>query len=275
MNNLMGHFGLELKEKDAAYSAPASSSVETLNALEDSRRHSRRLRRALDARNHDLEFLAALPDHAIAPALRLLKSSKGQLRQDIFALVETDFMREGYFVEFGAASGMKLSNTYLLEKEFGWKGILAEPSVEWHEELRANRGTAIIETDCVWSKTGEELQFTSAAELSTVTKFVGDDHHAATRSKGTMYKVRTVSLVDMLKRHNAPQTIDFLSIDTEGSEFEILNAFDFDAYKFRVICCEHNRTPQRERIYGLLTSKGYQRKLDSVSRFDDWYVSAG
>jgi hypothetical protein len=53
----------------------------------------------------------------------LLRSSKAQLRQDIFVLNELNFKRDGYFVEFGATNGVDLSNTYLLEKGYNWKGI--------------------------------------------------------------------------------------------------------------------------------------------------------
>ena len=56
---------------------------------------------------------------------------------------------------------------------------------------------------------------------------------------------------------------------------EILKAFDFDKYKFRVITCEHNFTPMREKIYRLLTNKGYQRKSTNISRVDDWYIFGG
>ena len=54
---------------------------------------------------------------------------KSQINQDIFVLYTLDWKREGYFVEFGATNGIDLSNTYLLEKNFGWKGILSEPNL--------------------------------------------------------------------------------------------------------------------------------------------------
>ena len=41
---------------------------------------------------------------------------KSQLGQEIFALIENDFKRDGYFIEFGATDGLELSNTHLLEK---------------------------------------------------------------------------------------------------------------------------------------------------------------
>jgi hypothetical protein len=78
--------------------------------------------------------------------------------------------------------------------------------------------------------------------------------------------------MDLLTKYDAPQVIDYLSIDTEGSELDILSNFDFDYYKFKVITVEHNFTEQREKINQLLTSKGYKQVLREISAFDDWYV---
>ena len=60
--------------------------------------------------------------------LDCLLKINSQLRQDLFVLNELDFKENGYFVEFGATDGIKLSNSYLLEKSFNWNGILAEPA---------------------------------------------------------------------------------------------------------------------------------------------------
>ena len=68
----------------------------------------------------------------------------------------------------------------------------------------------------------------------------------------------------MLIKYNAPKLIDYLSIDTEGSEFEILKNFDFNNFKFRVITCEHNFSDNREKIYKLLTDNGYIRKFVKI-----------
>jgi len=204
----------------------------------------------------------------------MLARSKAQLKQDIFVLAELKFKRDGYFVEFGATNGVDLSNTYLLEKDLNWTGILAEPAWIWQDDLVKNRNCH-ISFDCVWSKSNELLSFNQVvghAELSTINSFSDSDMHKQTREASDTYEVNTISLLDLLKKYNAPKEIDYLSIDTEGSEFDILNAFDFDQYKIKVITCEHNFTPMREEIYKLLTSKGYTRKYTEFSRFDDWYV---
>ena len=228
-----------------------------------------------ESRSHfDLTLIKALASSNIEEIITQLKESKSQLRQDLFVLSELKFLKEGFFVEFGATNGFNLSNSWLLEKEYSWKGILVEPGRIWHKELHKNRPKAVIDKSCVWKESGAILKFneTSSAELSTISDHSWDDLHGASRKHGKEYDVNTISLNDLLKKHNAPEHINYLSIDTEGSEFEILNALDFNKYSFDVITCEHNHTAQRKKIYNLLTSNGYVRRLEEISDFDDWYT---
>ena len=215
--------------------------------------------------------------HALTPQLLpLLKDSRAQFRQDLFVMGELGFKQGGYFVEFGATNGVDLSNTYLLEQEFAWTGILAEPARCWHEPLRANRACA-VDTHCVWSHTGLHLGFVEVmevAELSTLRSLSALDMHAPVRECHQSYEVETIALNDLLKQYQAPARMDYLSIDTEGSELQILQHLDFDRYRFNIITCEHNFTPAREQIHALLTQRGYVRKYKEVSKVDDWYVSA-
>ena len=223
----------------------------------------------------DIEFLRSLPEESLFQALAALPYSQSQMRQDLFALSECAFRRAGFFVEFGATDGKAISNSWLLEKKYGWNGILAEPGRCWHDQLK-NERTAKLDFDCVWNKTGEILDFAEAmdARLSTLTSHASADAHASARRRSENYKVRTISLNDLLIRHDAPNHIDYLSIDTEGTEYEILSALDFDRFRFSVITCEHNFTPNRDRIHSLLTANGYRRKSEEVSHCDDWYILA-
>ena len=202
-----------------------------------------------------------------------LSKSKSQLGQDLLALMYSGCKHGGFFVEFGATNGKDLSNTYMLEKDFGWKGILAEPAKSWHSELKSNRN-CVIETDCVWKESNVKLLFNevSSLELSTIDLFSSEDLHFDSRKSGKKYFVNTLSLNDLLRKHEAPYVIDYLSIDTEGSEYEILSNFNFDQHQVNFISCEHNFTSTREQIHLLLRSKGYTRVLIDVSNFDDWYV---
>ena len=195
---------------------------------------------------------------------------KSQLRQDLLVLSELNFKKNGFFVEFGSTNGVELSNTFLLEKNFDWKGILAEPAKIYHEELEKNR-SAFIEKSCVWRTSGETFTFNEVGVLSTLENFTSIDLYKDLRKDGIRYDTKTISLLDLLEKYNAPKTIDYLSIDTEGSEYDILSSFDFSKYKFKIITCEHNFTEQREKIFKLLTNKGYQRKYTDISYVDDWY----
>jgi FkbM family methyltransferase len=201
--------------------------------------------------------------------------STAQILQDILVLDFFSYKENGFYVEFGATNGLDLSNTYILEKHFNWSGILAEPAKKWHKDLNINRNCK-IETDCVWSTTGDTLQFVEAksAELSTVSEFENSDIHAKVRIKRKKYNVRTISLMDLLIRHMAPKRIEYLSIDTEGSEYEILKNFDFSKYLIGVITCEHNFGTNREKIRVLLESNGFLQINREISQFDDWYVNS-
>ena len=104
---------------------------------------------------------------------RKVSISKSQILQDIFALNELDYKRNGYFVDFGATDGKEFSNTYLLEKEYNWTGILCEPSKGWHKSLEINRPNVIKDYRCVWSKSGEKIRFKECDTntLSTIEGF--------------------------------------------------------------------------------------------------------
>jgi FkbM family methyltransferase len=206
---------------------------------------------------------------------KLLTHSKSQLGQDILALSAKGLDSPGYFVEFGAADGVALSNSYILEKPFGWKGILCEPSKSWQKALIQNR-SCVIDTRCVYSVSETKISFSEnyVGELSSITNFAQPNSSGILKRTTSSYEVETVSLVDLLRDHDAPRFIDFLSIDTEGSEFDILQSFDFNSYRFGVICVEHNYTDSRQKIRGLLLANGYRQVHEDLSDFDDWYVQA-
>jgi len=126
----------------------------------------------------------------------------------------------------------------------------------------------------VWKNSGSKLIFIEASnnELSTIKEYFKFDFHV--RKKDKQYTVDTISLNDLLKKYNAPDITDYLSIDTEGTEFDILNNFNFNSYKFRVITCEHNYSSNRDKIFSLLSSNGYKRIMTNISQFDDWYINS-
>jgi FkbM family methyltransferase len=198
-----------------------------------------------------------------------------QLQQDLVAeyIARLTHSPDRFFVEFGASDGVTYSNSYILERHFGWSGILAEPGKNWHEYLSKNR-TAILSKDCVWRATGEILQFAESknGEYSTIRDYISKDSHSLERKDSKIYEVKTVSLDDLLSRHEAPKHINYMSIDTEGSEYEILSNFCINKFEIDFVSIEHNYTANRELIHEFMSENGFVRILEEMSAWDDWYV---
>jgi FkbM family methyltransferase len=173
-------------------------------------------------------------------------------------------------VEFGACDGLIYSNSYALESIYGWSGLLAEPANVYQDALRINRRCE-IESRCLWRSSGEFISFLedSEGEYSSV---LGKSGIRNSKIKNIPYEVETITLIDMLISHKAPKKITFLSIDTEGSEWEIIKDFDFSQYQFSYLSIEHNFSENRSKIFHRLKANGYFRVLRDVSAFDDWYL---
>ena len=198
--------------------------------------------------------------------------SRSQLGQDLWVLEQLGWKQGGYFVEFGATDGVLLSNSWLLEKHFGWRGICAEPNPMLFQRLQQNRSCSLSPA-CVYRSSGERMQFVLADAYGGLEQLGQDDQHVYKRNAyaavGDLIEVTTTSLMDLLDQHGAPAVIDYLSIDTEGSELAILEGIDWSRYQFRSITVEHNFTEQRQGIQQLLEAQGYQRR---EAKWDDWYV---
>ncbi len=201
----------------------------------------------------------------------LEKRAVSQLGQDIWVLKKTGFKKNGFFVEFGATDGFLLSNSWLLEKEFAWQGICAEPNPKFYEKLKINRNCHVSPA-CITGQTGKKIEFIFADAYGGSQEYADDDQHsdkrAAYRAAGHVETLTGISLNDFLEQHKAPREIDYLSIDTEGSEFEILEHFPLDKWIIRLLTVEHNFTQRRSDIRTLLEGYGYQC---IEQKWDDWF----
>ena len=168
----------------------------------------------------------------------------------------------------------------MLESHFGWTGILAEPSPQWHYELKKNRPNTEILTECIWKSSGEKLDFfvSDIGVLSTLSDFKESDissmpGNTKRRVKnGKTIKVDTISINDVMEKNFNGQAPSYISIDTEGSEYEILKSFDFEKYQPVVFTIEHNFTNLQDKIDNLMISKGYVRVFRKITAFDAWYI---
>lgn len=201
----------------------------------------------------------------------LSKRATSQIGQELWVLKMTSYKRGGFFVEFGATNGILLSNSYILEREFGWRGICAEPNPHSFKVLQENRA-CILSPSCIGATTGEEVEFIFADVYGGMARDADCDTHKdkrdAYRDAGEVAILTTISLNDFLEFHQAPKTIDYISIDTEGSEYSILENFPFQNWDVQMWTIEHNFTEQREKIRVLMEANGYHRQQ---AQWDDWY----
>ena len=205
-------------------------------------------------------------------AIRQLEISRGQLFQDVAASYFSGQKRDGFFLEVGTGDGETLSNTHMLEKHFGWRGILFEPDRRFHRSIESSR-SAILDTRPAFSSDDTAVQFlevSRAGELSTL----GDFKRVDGRHRfGSYYSAQTVTLTSALEQHRAPSHIDYVSIDTEGSELEVLKGFDLATYNVRFMTIEHNFVAgRRDAIAQYLLPYGYREVCSELSHQDIWVL---
>lgn len=170
-------------------------------------------------------------------------------------LVEKVFnkARNGFYVEAGAGRGYDDSCTYVLEKHFGWAGILVEPCSTAFSYLQKNRPNSFCINKGL-SSSCQVLDYFSFDGFAGYNGFpsiskLGEEKWWEKINKsinGAPMKkqsVECITLYEAIKRGNAPPIIDCLCLDTEGAELEILKEFPFDKYIFKAITIEYS-TPE-------------------------------
>jgi len=201
-----------------------------------------------------------------------MQTSYSQLGQDTKVVEFYKGKRGGYFVEIGASDGIRYSNTYLLEKEYEWKGICVEPVPSRFELLCKNRPGSSCDPSAVCKESHQHVEFDIAhsCDLFSGIREHIDRHKEYVEKNKTTISVPTLSFQDLLDKYNAPSFIDYLSLDTEGSELEILSSVDLSRYTFGLLDVEHNFVePRRSQIRELLLQNGYE--YIGENKYDDMY----
>ena len=209
------------------------------------------------------------------------KKVQSQLYQDVFASFIIGDKFDKTFLEFGATDGFELSNSYMLENSEGWRGVLSEPSPQWHNSLKKNRNNTKIITKCIWSHSKKKIDFFMSDQgvLSTINDFVESDKNSMPgntlerKKSGKIISVDTISLNDVIIEEFDNKSPSYISIDTEGSEYEILKFFSLDIYRPKVLTIEHNFTNCQNQIDDLMKLNNYVRIFRKLTAFDAWYVA--
>lgn len=173
--------------------------------------------------------------------------------------------KDGFYVDIGAHNGIDISNTLLFEN-LGWKGFCVEANPNTFSALQKNR-----KCDCynlaVFSKNIGTMKMatTSASELDSLEVNLTDNHRKRMQSEGgrdealQYIEVQSATFNEIMAHYPNITHIDFISLDVEGGEFEVLKGIDFDKYTFSLMAIEHNNVRKSiENITALLEQKGYR-----------------
>lgn len=162
----------------------------------------------------------------------------------------------GYFVEIGACNGKLVSQSWFFEKYRNWKGIVVEPNPYWHEELFDNRNCN-IETFAI-SNESKDINFIKC-EVPEFSYIDGKSLEHSAQGETEIIKTKSITLLDLFNKYNTPSEIDFVSIDAEGSEFDILESYfkNKSNYKVNVFAIETDN----ESDLTLLFKNNYYQKI--------------
>ena len=216
-----------------------------------------------------IDMIAATGIGADAIVKQAFSNCQSQLGQDIACLLVHCVKRGGYFVEVGVGDGVNISNTYLLESQYDWSGLLVEPNQGFHDHIRSSR-KAKLDTRCAALSDGKKVEFEEVLEAGEFSRLVRHGNREFDEGATRRYLVETATLDNLLEEHNAPREIDYISIDTEGTELEILQGLDFERYKVGFLTIEHNGNLVE--LKRLLEPKGYHQILQKISRWDAWFI---
>lgn len=171
-------------------------------------------------------------------------------------LVENVFghARNGTFVEAGALDGVFHSNTLFFERELDWRGVLVEPILELYSAAVDNRPLAKVYDFAL----GRDDCFDAFEVSKTTVGWSGFSRIAHARRATTERKLVTVPVVPLayVLREAGVGSVDYLSLDVEGAEFEVLSVYPFEEIPILVIGVEDN-DGDNEPLRELLIARGY------------------
>jgi FkbM family methyltransferase len=170
----------------------------------------------------------------------------------------------GYFVEVGANEPQRGSQTWQFERA-GWSGVLVEPQPDLASQLRRTRRARVFDVACSSpanaSKTARLYLLGPHSSLKRELVVTGVVPHGA-------IDVLARTLDDILEEAEAPAPIDFVSIDVEGHEIEVLKGFDLRRWRPRLLLIEDHVTSLA--VHRFLTRGGY--RLIRRTGLNGWYV---
>jgi FkbM family methyltransferase len=160
--------------------------------------------------------------------------------------------RNGFYVELGANDGALASNSYFFELKKGWKGVLIEPAPNLYLSCLKRRGenNHVFCNACVPFEYSEEfvrMRYSDSMTISDNLELDIGEHEAFIKSgdpflpkdeKTFLFGAKSATLTNLLIDASAPSLIDFLSLDVEGAELDVLKGVDFNKFNFKYMVIE-------------------------------------
>lgn len=170
----------------------------------------------------------------------------------------------GYFIEIGAYDGLYLSNSYCFE-QLGWRGLLVEPLPNQAAACKVNRPGSVVVQAALGSHAGHVTLTELVGEAAFETlSYVGNPAGAMSKAQRLNSQTRTHQVplrtfeeVAQEAGLRPGQAIDFISIDCEGMDFEILQSIDLAKWQPHLLIIESNE----QAVGDYLARHGYQAML--------------
>jgi FkbM family methyltransferase len=190
-------------------------------------------------------------------------ASFAQNGEDLLAWNYFERKSTGFFVEVGANHPTRLSQTWFLEQQ-GWSGILVEPLPACCEALRAQRRSSRVVQAAAGAQAGQAVLNVAAAD---VWSHLGEAKDLEVVDR---IPVAVRTLDDILAECQAPH-VDLLSLDTEGTELDVLRGLNLEKHHPSLLLVEDHMDSLD--VFFYLKRHGY--KLIQRTPPNNWWVPAG
>lgn len=190
----------------------------------------------------------------------------GQYGDDYLLWKFFDEKQTGFYVDVGAFDGVHLSNSYSFEQQ-GWTGVCVEAHPDFFEICNnARPQSTCVHAACVGNDEQDTITFyTEPLGLLSGTSPEEEDVKARYERRNLDFDdfvaitVPAMTLNKILEDTLDASALDFVSIDVEGTELDVLKGFDLNRFSPRVIVVEANNNKARLALESYLKPFGYRR----------------